>query len=94
MLNKFWDNIENIESIKKVTFITDTYWYRNSNDSIKYEALCENLIINKTYNVVEYMPNIHPDGRFKLEDGNIYPKELFVTLQESRNSKIDELFRR
>ena len=40
------------------------------------------------------MPNIHPDGRFKLEDGNLYPKELFVTLQESRNSKIDELFRR
>jgi hypothetical protein len=95
MLNKFWDNIENIESIKKVTFITDTYWWRNSKDPIKYEALCENLIINKVYNVVEYLPNIHPNGRFRLEHSNyIYPKELFITLEESRNIKIDELLRK
>ena len=87
--NKCWDNIsiEEIQNIKKVEFLTNTYYGKYS--TTVYKDLCENMIIGKTYNVIEYIPNNAPNGRFRLEDGRIYPKELFITIEESRNKKLN-----
>ncbi len=48
--------------------------------------------IGNIYNVIEYLPNVHPNGRFRLEGvDKIYPKELFITLEEYRQAKLNKI---
>jgi hypothetical protein len=77
-------------SIKKVVCVTKTY------KGCTYEG---GVIIGKLYDVVEYVDNVHPNGRFRIKGefkeqklvSDFYPKELFITLEQCRNEKIDNI---
>lgn len=83
-------DLEYWNSIKKVICVTKEYNGSTYNGGV---------IIGEIYDVVEYVPNSHPNGRFrikgKLEEQRImrdfYPKELFITLEQWREQQLNKI---
>lgn len=77
-------------SIKKVVCVTKEYNGRTYNGGV---------IVGEIYDVIEYIPNTAPNGRFiikgKFEQQRImtdyYPKELFITLEQHRQNQLEKI---
>jgi hypothetical protein len=84
------EEFEYWNSIKKVVCITNEY------KGSKYNG---GVIIGEVYDVVEYVPISHPNGRFRIEGkleeqrimSDFYPKELFITLEQFREQQLNKI---
>lgn len=61
-------------------------------------------IVGEVYDVIEYLPNVAPNGRFRIKgklEGieyssgirtiDLFPKELFITLQQWREQQLNKI---
>lgn len=62
------------------------------------------VIVGEIYDVVEYLPTVAPNGRFRIKGNlegiryssgiktiDLFPKELFITLQQWREQQLDKV---
>lgn len=80
-------DLEYFNSIKKVVCVTKEYRGSTYNGG---------AIVGEIYDVVEYVPNNHPNGRFRIKgklDGtsDFFPKELFITLEQHRQNQLEKI---
>jgi len=88
-------DLEYYNSIKKVVCITKEYRGSTYNGG---------AIVGEIYDVVEYLANVHPNGRFRIKgklEGieyssgiqtiDIFPKELFITLEQHRQNQLEKI---
>ena len=80
-------DLEYYNSIKKVVCVTKEYRGSTYNGG---------AIEGEIYDVVEYIANVHPNGRFRIKgklDGTIdlFPRELFITLEQHRQNQLDKI---
>lgn len=76
--------------MNEIVCITDSY------NNTTYHG---GIIIGERYEIIEYLKDIHPNGRFRIKGkfkeqrvvSNLYPKELFITLEDYRENKLNEL---
>jgi hypothetical protein len=74
--------------MKKIVCVTKTY------NNTTYEG---GIIIGQIYDVVDYLPTVAPNGRFRIKGKfeqlrimtDIYPKELFITLEQWRDNQLN-----
>jgi hypothetical protein len=74
-------------SIKKVICVTKEYNGRTYKGGV---------IIGEIYDVIEYIANNAPNGRFRIKgklDGtsDLFPKELFITLEQHRQNQLEKI---
>ena len=73
--------------MEKIVCITKTY------NNTTYEG---GIIIGQIYDVIDYLPTVAPNGRFRIKGKfeqlrimtDIYPKELFITLEQWREKQL------
>lgn len=57
------------------------------------------IIIGQIYDVIDYLPTVAPNGRFRIKGKfeqlrimtDIYPKELFITLDKWRDQQLNKI---
>lgn len=87
--------LEYWKSIKKVVCVTKEY------KGITYNG---GAIVGEVYDVVEYVANNAPSGRFRIKgklEGieyssgirttDLFPKQLFITLEQHRQSQLEKI---
>lgn len=82
-----------ITDSKKVVCVTKSYKSEKNDYEVTYEG---GVIIGEVYDVIDYYPNLHPYGRFRIKGkfneqrimSDIYPKELFITLEQHRENQL------
>jgi hypothetical protein len=88
-------DLEYWNSIKKVVCITKEYRGSTYNGGV---------IVGEIYDVVEYVANVHPNGRFRIKGklegieyssgirtSDLFPKELFITLEQHRQNQLEKI---
>ena len=88
-------DLEYYNSIKKVVCITKEYRGSTYNGG---------AIVGEIYDVVEYVANVHPNGRFRIkgklegieypsgiQTSDLFPKELFITLEQHRQNQLEKI---
>ena len=80
-------DLEYFNSIKKVVCVTKEYRGSTYNGG---------AIVGEIYDVVEYVPNNHPNGRFRIKGkldatSDFFPKELFITLEQHRQNQLEKI---
>ena len=58
-----------------------------------------NTTIGQIYDVIDYLPTVAPNGRFRIKGKfeqlrimtDIYPKELFITLDKWRDQQLNKI---
>ena len=76
--------LEYWNSIRMVVCITKEY------KGVVYDG----VIVGETYDVVKYMANSHPNGRFRIkgnDSSEIYPRELFITIDQHRQNQLEKI---
>ena len=85
---KVINELKYYNSIKKIICITKEFKGSTYNGGV---------IIGEIYDVIEFVPYNHPNGRFRIKgklDGtsDLFPKELFITVEQHRQNQLVKIF--
>ncbi len=75
-------DLEYWNSIKKIVCVAKEY------KGVAYYG----VVVGEKYDVVEYMANSHPNGRFRIKcSREVYPRELFITIEQHRQNQLEKI---